>query len=151
MPHIVWAERQFQKHQNNVVLAGIPEELEDVMKLLHDQIPEVDGEICSTHRLGRALPRSVTPAARPHLVKGELSTRGKNCIWRQHRDLRHDDHPKFVNNDLAAEERARRKHQRLANELSCMGSVLNWLIDYLSCRQQQVVIEEGRGPSSSCT
>ena len=46
------------------------------------------------------------------------------------------------------------QHQILVDELSAVGirgKALCWFIDYLSCRQQQIVTSEGMSPSAPCT
>lgn len=104
---IVRFEREVEERQNNVVLAGVPERVDDISSMLKSAIPELKDEIQSTVRLGRKPPPA--SSSRPRLIKVVLMSRGKTHMWQKRRDLKHGEAPIFVNHDLTVQERSRRK------------------------------------------
>ena len=108
--HIVRSEKEVEAHQHNVVLSGVPEEMEldEVTSLLLRTIPGLEGEVRNARRLGRATSDG-TPRNRPRLVKVELTASGKVRLWQGRRGLKHGESPIYVNNDLSFDERKNRK------------------------------------------
>ena len=93
-----------------MILSSLPESVVDdkVAKVLLKNVPELEGQVRASHRLGRPIP-TPTPGGCPRLVKIELTSQGKYQLWKHQQQLEHGESPLYVNNGLSRQERVRRK------------------------------------------
>lgn len=96
----VRSEREVKERQNKVILAGLPESIDDISAMLKSAFPEMTDEIRSTVRLGHQ-PLPWAPSYWPRLVKVVFTARGKSQICQKRQDLKHGETSVFVNNDLS--------------------------------------------------